>query len=79
MSSTSQGARLALPAVCCGGWAEGRKDPIGQRHSPGKVDVLLGSPLALLASWDGDQGPRLEIFLSFEATELIHPTGETEA
>lgn len=79
MFSTSQGALMALPAVCGGGWAKEKKDPVGQRYLPVKVNDSAGYSLALLTSRDKGRGPRLELFLSFEKTELIYPTGETEA
>ena len=79
MFSISQGALLALPAVCRGGWAKEKKDPVGQRHSPVKVDDSAGYSFALPTSRVRDQGPRLELFLSFEETELMCSAGETEA
>lgn len=47
------------PAVySSGGWAKERKDPIGQRHSAGKVDGPAGSSLGYV-SFLRNQGPRL--------------------
>lgn len=60
MFSTSQGALMALPAVCGGGWAKEKKDPVGQRHLPVKVDDSAGCSLALLTCRDKGRGPRLD-------------------
>lgn len=51
----------------------------GWPETQAELMVLLGIPLPLLASRDRDQSPRLGLFLTFEATELIYPIGETEA
>lgn len=44
----------------------------------GRVGGPAAYSLGSAGFGDRDQSPRLGLFLTFEATELIHPIGETD-